>query len=95
MGGLTKARLEAKLSRKELGERVGKSETTIGRYETGKRPITDEMASKMGVELGTSPIDIKPDFNEAIISALSPAGQRIYRENLRILFVAEGKRKAG
>lgn len=96
MSGLTKARIDKGLSRKELGDKVGRSETSIGRYETGSRRLSDKLASILAAELGVSPVEIKADFSKDSMAGLSAEGKRLLLENLKMIYAAEGaRRKSG
>lgn len=89
MDGMEAARINLDLSRKALADLIGVTETTIGRWEEGTRPITDKRACQLAVALGVSPIAIKPDFNKHVLAALSPEGRRLFLDNVKMIFVAE------
>ncbi len=52
MGNLRKARIEKKLSQKELADELGVTTATISRYESGERKLPVETAKRIAEILG-------------------------------------------
>jgi transcriptional regulator with XRE-family HTH domain len=50
-----KLRTDAQLTLEQLAERAGTSHTQISRIETGARPLTPNMAKRLGNALGVNP----------------------------------------
>lgn len=51
-------RLDKGLTQQELGDRMGKSDVTISRWETGKRKPSDKLKADIAYALGIEPIDL-------------------------------------
>ena len=68
---LTNYRKAAKLTQRELADKVGVARETIGRWETGKRTIEDRLLPKVSEVTGISKAELRPDLAE-LLRPLAP-----------------------
>ena len=59
---LTAYRKSAKLTQRELAEHLGVARETIGRWETGKRAIDDELLPRVAKVTGIAKAVLRPDL---------------------------------
>jgi transcriptional regulator with XRE-family HTH domain len=66
MGNLRKARIEKKLSQKELADELGVTTATISRYESGERKLPVETAKRIAELLDVNWYSLFDEGNQGI-----------------------------
>lgn len=64
MSKLKMLRIKNGLTLKQVGKRVGRTESSIDHYETGRRKLPVEMAKKLASEYGCNWAELYEDDND-------------------------------